>query len=102
MLFPTRRIKLSLFTLRHQFIANMKSVMDRAEVIAVAGDVGVEDESEHYAKRRAAWNRPDIKDAPVPFEEQVQQARKYLSLVEDRETVMRLIARRRQRSDEVY
>ena len=102
MSFPTRTIKLSLFTLRHQFIANMKSVMDRAEVIAVAGDVGVDDESEHYTKRRAAWNRPDIKDVPLPLDEQVQQARKYLSLVEDRETVMRLIARHRQRSDEAF
>jgi hypothetical protein len=100
--FPTRTIKLSLFTLRHQFIANMKSVMDRAEVIAVAGDVGLEDESEHYTKRRAAWNRPDIKDVPVPIEQQVQQAKKYLTLVRDRETVMRLIARRRQQSGEAF
>jgi hypothetical protein len=72
-LFPTRKIKFSIFTLRHQFIANMKSLMNRAEVITMAGDVDIDDDSGHYAKRRAAWNNSDIKDVAVPIEEQIRQ-----------------------------
>jgi hypothetical protein len=96
-LFSDRKIKFSLFTFRHQFIANMKSITSRAEVIAMAGAVDIDYKSEHYAKSRAAWNISEIRDVPAPTEEQVKRVRTYLELVEDRETVVRHIARRRAR-----
>ncbi|WFU45618.1 hypothetical protein QA640_47410 (plasmid) [Bradyrhizobium sp. CB82] len=92
-LFPSREIKFSLFTFRHQFIANMKSIMDRADVIAMVGAVDIDCKTDHYAKRRAAWDRSNIRDVPAPIEEQVWQIRRYLSGVEERETGFSALAR---------
>jgi hypothetical protein len=99
-LFREHKVKFSLFTFRHQFIANMKTIMDRAEVIAMAGETEIEEQSKHYTKRRAAWDRSEIKDVPAPSEKHVKQIKSYLGLVKVRETVMRAMARRRQEEDD--
>jgi len=99
-LFPRRQIKFSLFTFRHQFIANMRSLMGRAEVIAMVGDVDVDDDKEHYTKRRAAWTKSDIKDVAAPIKEHVRQVDRYIRMVEDRKTAMGPATKRRRKDDE--
>jgi hypothetical protein len=99
-LFPRRQIKFSLFTFRHQFIANMRSLMGRAEVIAMVGDVDVDDDKEHYTKRRAAWTKSDIKDVAAPIKELVRQVDRYIRMVEDRKTAMGPATKRRRKDDE--
>ena len=101
-LFPSRKIKFSLFTFRHQFIANMKSLMAQAEVIAMVGDVDVDDDREYYTKRRAAWIKSDIKNVATPIEEYVRQVDRSVRLVEDRKTVMRPVTKRRRNDEENF
>lgn len=85
-LFPRMTIKYSLYSLRHQFIANMKSVFaDDALVATLIGHISVETQVEHYGKRRSAWGRYDIVDVPTPIEDQVQQVRKHLAALQERE-----------------
>jgi hypothetical protein len=85
-LFQRMTIKYSLYSLRHQFIANMKTVInDDAQVATLIGHVSVGTQLEHYSKRRAAWSRFDIIDVPVAIEDQVQQVRKHLTTLKDRE-----------------
>jgi len=52
----------SLYTLRHQAIANWKDVHDGIEVAALAGHAVTRTAGRHYAGRRRAWRRP----APPP------------------------------------
>jgi hypothetical protein len=101
-LFPSRKIKFSLFTFRHQFIANMKSLMAPAEVIALVGDVNVDDDREYYTKRRAAWIKTDIKDVAAPIKEHVRQIDRYICLVEDRKTAMGPVTKRRRNDEENF
>jgi hypothetical protein len=85
-LFQRMTIKYSLYSLRHQFIANMKTVInDDAQVATLIGHISVGTQLEHYSKRRAAWSRFDIVDVPVPIDDQVQQVRKHLTTMKDRE-----------------
>lgn len=85
-LFQRMTIKYSLYSLRHQFIANMKTVInDDAQVATLIGHISVGTQLGHYSKRRAAWSRFDIVDVPVPIDDQVQQVRKHLTTLKDRE-----------------
>jgi hypothetical protein len=84
-LFPRMLVKYSLFSLRHQFISNMKSIMMPAQVAALSGHISVEAQVEHYTKRRSAWNQHHIGDVPVAIEDQVKQAQKRLTMLEERE-----------------
>jgi hypothetical protein len=85
-LFQRMTIKYSLYSLRHQFIANMKTVInDDAQVATLIGQITIGTQLGHYSKRRAAWSRFDIVDVPVPIDDQVQQVRKHLTTLKDRE-----------------
>jgi len=84
-LFPRMQKKYSLYSLRHQFIANMKSIFDLAEVATLSGHLSVKTQITHYGKRRSAWLRSCITDVPKPIKEQVDPVRKYCSLMEERE-----------------
>jgi hypothetical protein len=84
-LFPRMQVKYSLYSLRHQFIANMKSVYnDPAKIATLIGDISIETQSEHYGKRRSSWSLHDIREIPKPLDEQVAQVQKYLTAFEER------------------
>lgn len=84
-LFPRMQVKYSLYSLRHQFIANMKAVYnDPAKVATLIGHISVETQSEHYAKRRSSWGLHDIVEIPRPMEDQVAQVQQYLVAFEER------------------
>lgn len=84
-LFPRMQVKYSLYSLRHQFIANMKAVYtDRAKIATLIGHISIETQSEHYGKRRSAWSLQDIREIPRPMDDQVAQVQKYLTAFEER------------------
>jgi hypothetical protein len=84
-LFPRMVVKYSLHSLRHQFIANMKSVYnDPAKIATLIGDISIGIQSEHYGKRRSSWSLHDIREIPKPLEKQVAQVQKCLTEVEER------------------
>jgi hypothetical protein len=84
-LFPRMQVKYSLYSLRHQFIANMKEVyQDPAKVATLIGHISIETQSEHYGKRRSSWGLHDIREIPKPLDEQVAQVQKYLAAFEER------------------
>jgi hypothetical protein len=73
MLFPLRRQRYTLDSLRHQFVANMKTIYNPPQVAALVGHISSEDTVvEHYGKRRAAWLDDEICEIPVPMKEQVK------------------------------
>jgi integrase len=82
--FSRRTIRYSLYTFRHQFIANMKTIYRHAEVAALAGHLTDETATEHYGKRRQAWHPHEIREVPVPIEQEVTRFRKRLEFSEAR------------------
>ena len=90
-LFPRQQQPYSLFSLRHQFIANMKTFYQPAEVAALVGYISDKDEAvEHYGKRRAAWLREEIREVPVPMPEQVKRMHLQSELYEGRRKAKKL------------
>ncbi|MBB4376222.1 hypothetical protein SAMN05216573_11363 [Bradyrhizobium sp. Rc3b] len=79
-LFPRMKKQYTLYSLRHQFIANMKTIYTREEVAAMVGHISLETQVEHYGKRRLAWDSRLITEVPMPVEEQVAQIKKRLEL----------------------
>ncbi|TFV30958.1 hypothetical protein E4K66_32755 [Bradyrhizobium frederickii] len=80
-LFKTKK-QYTLYSLRHQFIANMKTIYTREEVAAMVGHISLETQVEHYGKRRVAWDSRLITEVPMPVEEQVAQIKKRLELLD--------------------
>lgn len=91
-LFRRQQQRYSLDSIRHQFIANMKFVYkDKpAEVAALVGHLVVDRPVERYSKRRAAWQREEIREIPVPMPEQVRRMAKQLQFYEERHEVQEL------------
>jgi hypothetical protein len=84
-LFPRMLVKYSLYSLRHQFIANMKAVYnDPAKIATLIGHISIETQVEHYGKRRSSWSLHDIREIPKPMDDQVAQVQKYLTAFEER------------------
>jgi hypothetical protein len=84
-IFPDRRIRFSLFTVRHQFIANMKAVWrDEAVVSALIGQLIVKTERAHYTKVRAAWSAEEIREVPVPPKRSVDRFQMLLAMYRER------------------
>ncbi|WP_157083581.1 hypothetical protein [Bradyrhizobium manausense] len=79
-LFPRLNKQYTLYSLRHQFIANMKTIYTREEVAAMVGHISLETQVDHYGKRRVAWDSRFITEVPMPVEEQVAQIKKRLEL----------------------
>lgn len=86
-LFPRMQLQYTLYSLRHQFIANMKTIYDRAELAAMVGHISIDTHVEHYGKRRASWSKHEITEIPIPMEEQVTQVRKRLELFDQRRAI---------------
>jgi hypothetical protein len=99
-LFPRQQQRYSLFSLRHQFITNMKTIYQSAEVAALVGHISKDEAVEHYGKRRRAWLREEIREVPVPMPEQVKRMHRQWELYEERQKAKKLrqdlIERRRE------
>jgi hypothetical protein len=89
-LFPRQRQRYSLFSLRHQFIANMKTIYRPAEVAALVGHISKDEAVEHYGKRRAAWLPEEIRDMPAPMPGEVKRMHRQWELYEGRREVKKL------------
>jgi hypothetical protein len=83
-MFPRMQKHYTLYSLRHQFIANMKTIYTREEVAAMVGHISLETEVEHYGKKRVAWDFRLITEVPMPVEEQVAQIKRRLELFDER------------------
>jgi hypothetical protein len=92
-LFPRLGTLYSLYTLRHQFIANMSRVYDRETVAALVGQVTVATDVEHYARRCQGWMDHDITERPSAMPDRVGQARKIMNY-RDKNMAVRTARRR--------
>jgi hypothetical protein len=88
-LFPRMQVQYTLYSLRHQFIANMKTIYTREQVAAMTGYSSVDAQVQHYTKRRSSWSTEEISDVPVPVEEQVARIKRRLELSDLRRRVTR-------------
>jgi hypothetical protein len=96
-LFPRMTKHYTLYSLRHQFIANMKTIYSREELAAMVGQISTETQVDHYGKRRASWTRAQIPEVPKPVREQVAQTKKQLELLDSRFAVKAMKEARRSR-----
>jgi hypothetical protein len=70
-IFPRRKRHYCLYSCRHQFIANMKSVMKPEEVSALSGHGVTKTAKQNYGKKAAAWAPEDIGSHAKPIQEEV-------------------------------
>ncbi|WP_456717759.1 MULTISPECIES: hypothetical protein [unclassified Bradyrhizobium] len=80
LMFPRMQKQYTLYSLRHQFIANMKTIYTREEVAAMIGHISLDTQVDHYGKKRIAWESRLITEVPMPLDEQVVQIKKRLEL----------------------
>jgi hypothetical protein len=95
--FPRMEMQYTLYSLRHQFIANMITIYSRDEVDAIADHVSTDAQPEHYSKRRAGWTDQQITEVPKPVYEQVAQITRRHEFFDQRRAIkaMKEAARRR-------
>jgi hypothetical protein len=74
----------SLYSLRHQFIANAKSTLPNADISAMAGHNVTTTAASSYGKKRSAWEPSEIGGLPSPVPEEVLTVRQRLQFFEDR------------------
>ena len=77
-LWPRRKYHYTLYSTRHQAIANFKSLMSPAFIAAIVGHVVTATAATHYGKKRSAWAPKDIPTPPVPIPEEVAIVRDQL------------------------
>lgn len=83
-MFPGRKLTYSLYTTRHQFIANAKSYHPPEAVAAMAGHAVTNTAIENYGKKRSAWNLEDIEDKVYPIAEEVAMVKRRHVFFEER------------------
>ncbi|WP_374311749.1 hypothetical protein [Dongia sp.] len=64
-----------LYSLRHQFVANMKSLKELKEIAALLGHCVTATSTQHYGKRRDAWAEEHIVDIPDARESETETVR---------------------------
>lgn len=69
---PRRKMRISLYSSRHQWVANAKRVYDRRTVAALAGHASAETAGHHYARRR----RGQPANLPEPDDKTLAAVRK--------------------------
>ena len=74
-IWPTRRTAYTLYSCRHQAVANWKQVLRPEEVAALVGHGVTATAAEHYGKRRSGWAAEHIPVPPQPVEEELRQVR---------------------------
>nr|WP_250808561.1 hypothetical protein [Neorhizobium tomejilense] len=83
-MFPGRKLSYSLYTTRHQFMANAKSYHPPESVSAMAGHGVTNTATENYGKKRSAWNLDDIEDKANPVAEEVATVKRRQVFYEER------------------
>src|SRR5690606_34936164 len=83
-LFRGRTKVYSLYSLRHQFIANSKSFQTPASVSALAGHIVTETAVSNYGKKRSAWEPDEIRNRAQHVDEEVASVRQQQTFYEER------------------
>jgi integrase len=68
-IWPSPRRHYTLYSARHQALANAKATMTRAEVSALAGHKTERTAQSRYGRRTSAWNRSEMPGAASPAAE---------------------------------
>lgn len=71
-IFPRRTMYYCLYSCRHQFIANMKTIYSAEEVAALAGQSAIE----NYSRKTSGWPLEVIGSPPSPLKSEVSMVRK--------------------------
>ena len=83
-IWPGRRQHYSLYSCRHQAIANWKTVLQPAEIAAIVGHGVTATAGEHYGKRRSSWPPERIPAPPRPVAEELAVVRDRIRLFQRR------------------
>ena len=84
-MWPTRKFHYSLYSCRHQAIANWKALpLDPAAIAAIVGHGVTSTAAEHYGKRRTSWPPAQIPAPPRPVPEELAVVRDRIRLFERR------------------
>ncbi len=75
-LFPRRIKSYCLYSCRHQFIANMKTIYSPEEVAALAGQSVIETAIKNYGRKTSGWPLEVIGNPPSPLKFEVSMVRK--------------------------
>jgi hypothetical protein len=97
-LFPRMTLHYTLDSLRHQFIANMKTVYRHEELSALIGEMFIDDRASNYINRRRAWDDGYISEVPLPLEADVSRFRRSLAIFRERRTFRALREQYKQRN----
>lgn len=83
-LFPRRRTRYTLYTFRHQFIANLKKIRGYSprEIAALVGHGTDETANRHYGRKDHGWNPHRWKYFPTPLERELLRIRLKLNMKE--------------------
>lgn len=79
-----RKKSYCLYSLRHQFIANMKAIKKSEEVSALVGHIVTETAHANYAKSRSAWETDELIGIPSAVSEEVATVRETHKYFEQR------------------
>lgn len=90
-IFPSKKSHYSLYSCRHQFIANMKSVYPLEEVSALVGHGTDVTTAERYGLRRNAWSPDAISQKPAPLPGEVATVKQQMRFVEERRRIRQAI-----------
>lgn len=74
----------SLYSMRHQFVANAKSYHKPEAVSALVGHVVTDTAVSSYGKKRSCWEPEDIRDRAEPVADEVATVRQRLIFFEER------------------
>ena len=86
-IWPKRRYAYTLYSTRHQFIANMKSITPTEEYSHIAALVGhgtTATASTHYGKKRSSWRDEEIPASPKPVAEEVAVVKDVIRMFDSR------------------
>ncbi len=84
---------LTLYTFRHQFVANMKTIYPVEELAALLGHSTVDTQGSWYGKKRSGWAPEHITDVPAPIEAEVLMIRQRFAVAQDRKRILGIMER---------
>ena len=84
---------LTLYTFRHQFVANMKTIYPVEELAALLGHSTVDTQGAWYGKKRSGWAPEHITDVPAPIEAEVLMVRQRFAVAQDRKRILGIMER---------
>lgn len=84
---------LTLYTFRHQFVANMKTIYPVEELAALLGHSTVDTQGAWYGKKRSGWAPEHITDVPAPIEAEVLMVRQRFAVAQDRKRIQGIVER---------